>query len=84
MSIQQTQPVVPPTASDRMLRDFAQIIDNNFRILFQAGHVHQIVTHTPTMREGQTGDIYLVDMPGSKMIAVKFNDGWYGTSLTLL
>lgn len=84
MSIQQGQPVVPPQPSDKMLRDFSQIIDGNLKTLFQAGHVHKIVTTAPTLRDGDVGDIYLLDVTGAKKVCVKFNDGWYAVGVTAI
>lgn len=82
--IQQGQPVVPPTPSDTKLRDFSQIIDGNVKVLFQAAHVHKIVTSLPTSREGDVGDIYLVDIAGAKKICVKFSDGWYAVAVSAI
>jgi len=74
--IQQSQPIVPPQPADRTLRDFSQIIQGSLSVLFQAGHVHKIVTSDPTPDSGTIGDIYLVDGV-SKYVAVKFSSGWY-------
>jgi hypothetical protein len=82
--IGQGQPVVPPQASDRMLRDFAQIIDGNLKVLFQAAHVHKVVTAAPTMRDGEVGDIYLLDVAGARKVCVKFKDGWYAVGVTAI
>ena len=82
--IQQSQPVVPPTPGDRTLKDFSQIIDNSLKTLFQAGHVHKIVTVLPAMREGNVGDIYLLDTEDEKAVCVKFNSGWFKVVLTAI
>lgn len=82
--IQQGQPVVPPQSSDPKLRDFSQIIDGNLKTLFQAAHVHKIVTVAPTSREGAVGDIYLLDIVGAKKVCVKFSDGWYAVGVTAI
>ena len=74
--IQQPLPVVPPQPSDRNLRDFSQVIQQCMMALFQAGHVHKIVTSDPSANSGNIGDIYLID-GASKYIAVKFNSGWF-------
>lgn len=84
MAIQQREPVVPPKPSDRMLQDFAQIIQDSFKSLYLVAHVHRVVTATPTMRDGDVGDIYLLDVTGAKKICVKFSDGWYGVAVTRL
>jgi hypothetical protein len=84
MSLKGGSPVVPPTPGDVKLRDFAQIIDSNLKALFQAGHVHKIVTALPTARDGDVGDIYLVDITGAKKICVKFSDGWYAVAVTAI
>ena len=82
--IKQTQPVVPPQPSDKLLRDFSQIIDANLRVLFQAGHVHSVVTSLPGPNEGQVGDIYLVDIAGARKVCVKFSSGWYAVGVTAI
>lgn len=82
--LQQGNPVVPPQPTDAKLRDFSQIIDNNLKTLFQAAHVHKIVTSVPNDRDGDVGDIYLIDITGAKKIAVKFSDGWYAVALTAI
>jgi len=74
--LQQSQPVVPPQPSDNNLRDFSQVVQQSMKALFQAGHVHKIVTSDPASSSGSIGDIYLIDGP-SKYIAVKFNSGWF-------
>lgn len=84
MPIQQGPPVVPPQPSDSMLRDFSQIIDGNLKALFQAAHIHKIVTVSPTSRDGAVGDIYLLDTPSVKKVCVKFNDGWFGVTVTAI
>ena len=84
MPIQQGPPVVPPQPSDRMLRDFSQIIDGNLKLLFRAAHVHKIVTSAPTIRDGNVGDIYLLDTPSAKKVCVKFSDGWYAVTVTAI
>lgn len=84
MSIQQSQPVVPPQPVDGKLRDFSQIIDGNLKTLFQAAHVHKIVTVAPTLRDGDIGDIYLLDIAGAKKVCVKFSDGWYAVGVTAI
>jgi hypothetical protein len=83
MSLQQAQPVVPPQPSDRMLRDFSQIIQQSMLTLFQAGHIHKIITSDPLPSTGQIGDIYLIDGV-TKSIAVKFSSGWFKISLTAI
>ena len=74
--IQQSQPIVPPQPSDRNLRDFSQVIQQSMMALFQAGHVHKLVTSDPSSNTGNIGDIYLVDGT-NKYIAVKFSSGWF-------
>jgi hypothetical protein len=44
--------------------------------LFQAGHIHKIVTSDPISSSGNIGDIYLID-GANKYIAVKFSNGWF-------
>ena len=84
MPLQQREPVVPPTRSDAQLRDFSQIIQDSLKTLFLNAHVHKIVTALPTTRDGDVGDIYLVDIAGAQKIAVKFSDGWYAVAVTQL
>lgn len=60
MSLQQQNPVVPPQASDRLLRDFSQVIQGSFSALFQAAHSHPIRNSFPGPNEGQPGDLYSV------------------------
>jgi len=76
MSLQQVQPVVPPQPSDRTLRDFSQIIQLSLATLFQAGHIHKIITSDPSSNTGNVGDVYLIDGT-TKYIAVKFSSGWF-------
>jgi hypothetical protein len=76
MSLQQSQLVVPPQPTDKNLRDFSQIIQASLASLFQAGHVHKIITSDPSSNTGNVGDIYLIDGI-NKYIAVKFNSGWF-------
>jgi hypothetical protein len=76
VSLQQSQPVVPPQPTDKNLRDFSQIIQQSMMALFQAAHVHKIVTSDPAANTGNIGDIYLVDGM-NKYIAIKFNSGWF-------
>jgi hypothetical protein len=83
MSLQQAQPVVPPQPSDKMLRDFAQVIQQSMMALFQAGHVHKIITTDPSLTTGQIGDIYLIDGV-TKSIAVKFKSGWFKINLVAI
>jgi hypothetical protein len=80
--MQHGKPVVPPQPTDKLLRDFAQIIDSNLQLLFQAAHVHKVVTSLPTSRDGDVGDIYAVDIAGAKKLCVKFSDGWYAVAVT--
>lgn len=82
--IQQGPPVVPPQPTDRLLRDFSQIIDGNLKTLFQAAHIHKVVTVAPTSRDGDVGDIYLLDTTAAKKVCVKFSDGWYAVSLSAI
>lgn len=84
MAVQQGQPVVPPTPNDRLLRDFSQIIDGNLKALFQAAHVHKIVTAPPSVNDGAVGDIYMLDTTSLKQILVKFSDGWYAVAVTAI
>ena len=83
MSIQQSQPVVPPQAQDNGLRDFSQIIQSNFMTLFQAGHAHKIITSDPLPSTGNIGDIYLIDS-ATKYIAIKLSNGWYKVALSAI
>ena len=83
MAIQQSQLVAPPQPSDKMLKDFSQIIQSNFLALFQSGHVHKIVTSNPSPSTGNIGDIYLID-GATKSIAVKLSSGWYTVALSSL
>jgi hypothetical protein len=84
MALKQSEPVVPPRPTDRMLRDFAQIVQASMLALFQAAHVHKIMTTAPTSRDGEVGDIYLLDVAGAKKVCVKFSDGWYAVGVTQL
>lgn len=84
MAIKQTQPVVPPTLSDVRLSDFSQIIDKNLITLFQAAHVHKIVTAAPSANDGNVGDIYLLDTTTLKQVLIKFNTGWYAVAVTAI
>lgn len=71
--IQQGRPVVPPQRNDALLRDFSQIIQDSFSVLFSAGHEHIIKTSFPGENDGKPGDMYLVTSGGQYYIVVKFS-----------
>ena len=80
MSLSQPSPVVPPLATDARLTGFSQIIQSSFGTLFQAAHVHKIVTAVPDTRTGAVGDIYILDDGTSIYLCVKTNRGWAKSS----
>lgn len=82
MSMKQARRVVPPVPGDFKLENFSSIIQKCFEVLFQAAHVHTIVTSAPSVNDGNIGDIYLGDLTAGKKLYAKFSDGWYEVSLT--
>lgn len=76
MSLSQASKVVPPLPSDVTLSNFSQIIQSNMQALFQAAHVHKLITAAPKANDGNVGDIYLYDDGTSIFVYVKTNRGW--------
>jgi hypothetical protein len=85
MSFSQTSPIVPPVASDHNLVGFSQVIQNSFKTLFQAAHVHRRITTPPKTNDGDVGDIYLFDDGTNIYLYAKTLRGWAkSTVLTLI
>lgn len=81
----QPSPVVPPVPTDRNLIGFAQIIQSSLGSLFQAGHVHRVVSVEPRPNAGEVGDIYLFDDSTNIYLYIKTSRGWARSSaFTLL
>lgn len=76
MPLVQAAKVVPPLPSDSTLTNFSQIIDSNLQALFQAGHVHKVVSAVPKKNDGNVGDIYLYDNGTSIYVYIKTGRGW--------
>lgn len=85
MSLSQTPPVVPPVTGDKGLKNFAQVIQSSFYALYQAAHIHRVITVAPSPNDGTVGDIYLFDDKTNIYIYIKTPRGWARTSaLTLI
>lgn len=90
MSLSQKNPVTPPLESDRQLTDFASIIQDNLRQLFQNGHVHLgqngVLTSAPTANDGQPGDVMLGVVSGTAYIFIKTDrrTWWQSAAFTQL
>lgn len=83
--LQQPGKVVPPRPGDTRLSDFSQIIQSAFGTLFQAAHVHAVVSTVPTARTGEVGDIYLYDNGTNIYLYAKTSRGWArSASFTLI
>jgi hypothetical protein len=83
--LSQSSPIVPPTATDGNLTGFSQVIQNSFKTLFQAGHVHRVLTVAPKPNDGEVGSIYLFDDSTNIYIYIKTSRGWAKSSaLTLI
>lgn len=80
MSLVQPGKVVPPLLSDPRLVAFAQIIQSAFGTLYQAAHVHAIVSVEPSDRTGNPGDIYLFDDGTNIYLYIKTGRGWAKSS----
>lgn len=76
MPLSQNRPVVPPSRTDGMLRDFAQIIQKGLSDLYQAAHYHKIVTAAPNANDGSIGDIYIVNTSTDTYLTIKTSAGW--------
>lgn len=76
MPLTQASKVVPPLPSDVSLAGFSQIIQSCMQTLFQAGHVHRVITTAPKKNDGGPGDIYLFDDGTSIFVYIKTNRGW--------
>ena len=85
MSLSQSSPIVPPVPTDGNLSGFSQVIQNSFKQLFQAGHVHRLITIAPKTNDGAVGDIYLFDDSTNIYLYIKTSRGWAKSStLTLI
>lgn len=80
MPISQASKVVPPLPSDVSLSNFSQIIQSCMQTLFQAGHVHKLITTAPKVNDGSVGDIYLFDDGTTIFVYIKTNRGWAKSS----
>ena len=76
MSLSQTSLIVPPVVGDNGLKNFSQVIQSSFYTLYQAAHIHRVITTDPKPNDGIVGDVYLIDGT-SKYIAIKFSSGWF-------
>jgi len=77
VSLKQASPVVPPRPTDRLLKDFSQIIQGNLLTLFQNAHVHKVVSAAPTAQDGLVGDLYIFDDGTHVHLLTKTAHGWY-------
>lgn len=85
MSISQTPPVVPPVPGDLGLKNFSQVIQSSFYALYQAAHVHRVITVAPKANDGEVGDIYMLDDGTNIYLYVKTPRGWaVSSALTLI
>lgn len=85
MSISQTPPVVPPVSGDIGLKNFSQVIQSSFYALFQAAHIHKIITVAPKANDGSVGDIYIFDDKTNIYLYIKTPRGWaISPSFTLI
>lgn len=83
--LSQPSPIVPPVPTDRSLVGFAQIVQSSFGTLFQAGHIHRVVSSEPRANSGEVGDIYLFDDNTNIYLYIKTSRGWAKSSaFTLL
>ncbi len=83
--ILQPSRVSPPLPNDVKLSNFSQVIQNSFSDLFQAAHIHQVVSVAPTTRTGTVGDIYLFDDGTNIYLYIKTPRGWArSSSFTLI
>lgn len=80
MGAQQNDAVVPPTASDESLRDFAGIIQRNLEEIFQLAHQHNVRIDFPGTTDGTASDIVTVDDGTNVYLLVKTSRGWFRTS----
>lgn len=78
--LKQSSPVVPPLPSDSKLSNFSQIIQSSFLTLFQAAHIHQVISEAPSDRAGAVGDIYLFDDGTNIYLYIKTSRGWAKSS----
>lgn len=74
--LKQSSPIVPPLPSDASFLNFSQILQGNFLALFQAGHIHAVVSTAPTSRTGGVGDIYIFDDGKNIYLYIKTSRGW--------
>lgn len=84
MSLSQASPVVPPVPTDRTLNNFSQVIQNSFKTLFQAGHIHNVISVVPKKNDGAVGDIYLFDDGTNIYLYIKTSRGWAKSSILTL
>lgn len=76
MSLSQTSPVVPPVQGDNGLKNFSENIRANIFTLFQAAHIHRVITVAPKPNDGTVGDIYLFDDTTNIYLYIKTPRGW--------
>lgn len=75
----------PPLLSDKGLSDFSQVVQGNLLALFQAAHVHAVISVPPTERAGAVGDIYIFDDGTNIFLYIKTSRGWArSSSFTLI
>lgn len=74
--LSQPAPIVPPLPTDSRLVGFAQIVQSSFGTLFQAGHVHRVISAEPRANSGEVGDIYLFDDNTTIYLYIKTSRGW--------
>lgn len=82
--LSQSSPIVPPTPTDGNLVGFSQIIQNSFKTLFQAGHVHRVLTAAPKPNDGEVGCIYLFDDGTNIYLYIKTSRGWAKSAALIL
>jgi len=78
MSRIQNQAVPPPTKTDTSLKDFSQIIQQNFEDLFEQSHNHFYRTTAPSESEGQINDLIPVVLNNTPYLYIKYPNplGW--------
>jgi hypothetical protein len=79
----QKRAVSPPLETDKTLQDFAEVIQGNFRDVFQDVHVHPSKTAAPSATDGQVGDIFMVKVSSTWYLYAKVdNSTWKKVALS--
>ena len=69
----QARTVSPPLESDKTLQDYTEVIQGNFRDLFQVAHVHSQQSAAPAATDGTAGDILMVQISNVWYLYAKVN-----------